>query len=72
MTPQNLSVHVDLNMCEGHALCAQLAPDIFELNDDDAAVAIDENPGVEHETSVRAAVAACPRQAITVGTTPVE
>jgi ferredoxin len=32
------SVTVDENRCEGHGLCQDTAPDIFELNDDGVAV----------------------------------
>ena len=28
-------VHVDMNLCQSHGECAYVAPDIFELGDDD-------------------------------------
>ncbi|PXW32752.1 ferredoxin [Nocardia sp. 348MFTsu5.1] len=56
---------VDKARCEGHALCAQNAPDIFDIGDDDLAVWVEYPPeGTEKE--VRAAIAACPRQAISL------
>ena len=28
-------VHVDMNLCQSHGECTYVAPDIFELGDDD-------------------------------------
>ena len=28
-------VHVDMNLCQSHGECVYVAPDIFELGDDD-------------------------------------
>jgi len=30
-----LKVEVDLDRCEGHGICESLAPEVFELDDDD-------------------------------------
>ncbi|WP_372347934.1 ferredoxin [Streptomyces sp. KL116D] len=30
-----MQVHVDTSRCQGHALCAMTAPELFDLNDDD-------------------------------------
>lgn len=60
-----MRVRVDPRLCEGHGLCLQLAPEVFDLNDDETAVCA-EYPRPEFLTDVNAAIAACPRQAITV------
>lgn len=60
-----MRVRVDPRLCEGHGLCLQLAPEVFDLNDDETAVCV-EYPHPEFFTDIKAAVAACPRQAITV------
>ncbi|MGV0744338.1 ferredoxin [Mycolicibacterium sp. XJ870] len=60
-------LHVDPGLCEGHALCIELAPDVFDLSDDEVAGAA-ETPPREQWDSVDAAVDACPRQAITFST----
>jgi ferredoxin len=69
--PDDMSVtrvQVDAGLCEGHALCVQLAPEVFELSDDEVA-------GVAHRDgqwaqitwdTVKSAVDACPRQAISL------
>lgn len=58
-------VRVDPHACEGHALCIDLAPEVFDLSDDDVATC-DETPAPRLWDTVKAAVDACPRQAITV------
>ena len=58
-------VHVNPKLCEGHALCIDLAPDVFVLSDDDVASAI-ADPADALSDSVTAAVNACPRGAITI------
>lgn len=58
-------VHVDRQLCEGHALCVESAPDVFDVGPDDLATAV-EHPADDLREQVDGAVAACPRQAITV------
>ncbi|RAV00422.1 ferredoxin [Mycobacterium colombiense] len=59
-----MRVRVDSRLCEAHALCVEIAPEVFDLGDDVATC--DEEPGEALRHSVEAAVAACPRQAISV------
>ena len=58
-------VEVDPHLCEGHALCLQSAPEVFDLSDDDIATGI-ERPSDELWPQVQAAVDACPRGAISI------
>jgi len=58
-------VRVDPRLCEGHALCIELAPDVFDLADDDVATCATQ-PADALWDKVKAAVDACPRGAITV------
>lgn len=62
-------VHVDAGMCEGHALCIELAPEVFNLADDEVASAAPTPPEGQWD-NVKAAIDACPRQAITYSTMP--
>ena len=55
-------VQVDRNICLGNALCTELAPDYFELDDSDIAVV----KGTPGEDEVEEALRACPTQAIFV------
>jgi ferredoxin len=63
---ERISVQVDPRLYEGHGICTELSPEVFDLEEDDIVTVTDEQPGPEHEAAVRAAAAACPRQAITV------
>lgn len=58
-------VRVNPRLCEGHALCIDLAPEVFDLSDDDVATC-DEQPADTLWDKVNAAVDACPRGAITI------
>lgn len=65
MSAPQRRVRVDPRLCEGHALCIDLAPEVFDLGDDDVATC-DERPADALWDKVKAAVDACPRGAITV------
>jgi ferredoxin len=58
-------VHVDMNLCQSHGECAYVAPEIFELGDDDVLQwkeAVD--PSLREKAEE--AADACPMQAIRV------
>jgi ferredoxin len=59
-----MRVIVDPDLCEANGFCESLAPDIFELGDQDV-VQIAEGPVPEHlEIDARAAVDQCPKAAL--------
>ena len=62
-----MKVKVDFDLCESNALCEALAPEVFELDDDDFLVVKKEEIGEEDVAAGRRAVAACPRAAISRG-----
>ena len=57
---------VDYDLCESNAICMQVAPDIFEVRDDDFMYVLDETPPDEAKARVSEAVARCPKKAIRV------
>ncbi len=59
-----MRVIVDLDRCEGHARCVELAPEVFALNDDGMSEVLIAYPGEELRPKVERAVRLCPRQAI--------
>ena len=61
-----MKVVVDFDLCESNAVCMAIAPEVFEVRDDDFLYVLNENPGPELETKVREAVERCPKQAITL------
>jgi ferredoxin len=60
-----MKVKVDLEICESHGECGFVAPDVFELNDDDVLV-WNPDPDESLKDKVLQAAAVCPTQAITV------
>jgi len=61
-----MRVSVDFDQCESNGLCEGLAPDVFELDDDDFLQVKVEEVGGEQVAAVRRAVAACPKAAISL------
>ncbi|KPM55337.1 ferredoxin [Frankia sp. R43] len=61
-----MRVVVDFKLCESNALCVGIAPSVFELDDNDYLVILDEEPSEDLRADLKAAVAACPKQAISL------
>ena len=60
-----IKVHVDLDLCASHGECAFVAPDVFELGDDDILTwqdEVDESRRAELEEAVNV----CPMMAIRI------
>jgi ferredoxin len=56
---------VDLNRCQGYAQCVPLAPDVLQLNGEEA-LTYDPNPDDTQRLRVLWVAASCPVQAIIV------
>ena len=62
-----MKVHVDPERCQGHTLCAMIAPKMFELDDIDGhSSPVTEEVPADQEASVAEAVRSCPEQAIII------
>jgi ferredoxin len=61
-----MKIKVDFDLCESNALCEALAPQNFEIDDDDFLQIIDENVTDENRDAVQQAIAACPKSAISL------
>jgi ferredoxin len=61
-----MKIKVDFDLCESNALCEALAPEVFELDDDDFLQLKTDETTPETVEHVRRAVAACPRAAISL------
>ena len=60
-----MKVKVDAERCQGHTLCAMIAPKAFQLDDIDGhSSAVHEEVPAELEDQVREAARSCPEQAI--------
>ncbi|EHR53661.1 ferredoxin [Saccharomonospora marina XMU15] len=58
-------VVVDYDMCEANGVCEAIAPEVFEL-DDDEQLHIKAQPDSDTEQRVRQAVASCPKVALSL------
>jgi ferredoxin len=59
-------VVVDYDLCESNAICMAVAPEVFEVRDDDNLYILQEEPPEELRPKVEEAVRRCPKQAITI------
>lgn len=60
-----MEVRVDRDRCEANGVCVGIAPDIFDLDDDEELIISAAVPPVDREADVRSAIAQCPRAALT-------
>ncbi len=61
-----MKIKIDFDLCESNALCEAMAPEVFELDDDDFLQLKTEDTTPENIAAVKRAVAACPRAAISL------
>ncbi|MDN5759998.1 MAG: ferredoxin [Tomitella sp.] len=59
-----MRVKVDLNQCEANAVCCGLAPNVFELDDEDILHVLVDDVPEESEKRVRMAIDRCPKAAL--------
>ena len=61
-----MRVVVDYDLCESNALCMGVAPEVFEVREDDNLYVLNENPPEEMRDKVEQAVRLCPKAAISI------
>lgn len=61
-----MKVVVDFDQCESNAVCMGIAPEVFEVRDDNFLYVLNERPGPELHDKVREAAERCPKQAISL------
>ena len=59
-------VHVDLDLCQGHAMCELEAPDYFRVPKRGQVEILDEEPPDEDRAQIEESVRACPTQALSI------
>jgi ferredoxin len=59
-----MHLRVDRDLCEANALCTGIAPDVFDLDDEDELVVLRPEPDEALREPVEQAVASCPKQAL--------
>jgi len=61
-----MKVIVDFDLCEANAICMDVAPEIFKVDDNDELQILLEKPPEELRKKVEESVRLCPRQAISI------
>lgn len=61
-----MKIKIDWDLCESNGLCEAMAPEVFELDDDDYLQVKAEETTPDTIDAVKRAVAACPRAAISL------
>ena len=61
-----MKVIIDYDLCESNAVCMGIAPEVFEVRDDDNLYVLQEEPPEELRAKVEEAARRCPKAAITV------
>ena len=61
-----MRIVVDFDLCESNAVCMQIAPEIFEVRDDDFLYILNETPDEGNRALVDECVQRCPKQAISI------
>ncbi len=57
-------VEVDFDLCEANGVCVGLAPDVFDLNDNDELIVSEADKLPENRDAIEAAIASCPKGAL--------
>lgn len=61
-----MKVVVDFDSCESNAVCMRLAPEVFEVREDDLLYVLQEHPSEDLREELEEAVLRCPKRAITL------
>lgn len=61
-----MRIKADFDLCESNAICVGMAPDIFDLDDDDYLVILKDEVPEGREDELRQVVANCPKSALSI------
>ena len=61
-----MRVVIDYDLCESNAICMGIAPEVFEVRDDDFLYILDETPDESMRDRIQESVERCPKQAISI------
>ena len=61
-----MHILVDRDRCESNGLCVKILPSVFEIDDSDELVLLDESPPESFRSQVEEAVRKCPKQALSL------
>lgn len=61
-----MKVVVDFDLCEANAVCMDIAPEVFKVDDNDHLHILMEQPPAAMRSKMEECVRLCPRQAISI------
>jgi ferredoxin len=61
-----MRVSVDRDLCESNGVCEGIAPEVFQIDDNDELLILQEHPDESLRAKVLDAVRSCPKQALTL------
>jgi ferredoxin len=61
-----MRIVVNWALCEGNGKCEEAAPELFRLDEEDQLHLLDENPPESLRAKAQAAVASCPKNALSI------
>ena len=61
-----MRIKADFDLCESNAICVGMAPDFFDLDDNDYLVILQEDITADRVEELRQVAANCPKSALTV------
>lgn len=59
-------VVADWDLCEANGICEAMAPDVFEVDDNDMLQILDDVVTASNEDRIKRAVAGCPKSALSI------
>jgi len=71
-SPASLRIVLDRDVCQGHAVCVEEAPEVFYLADDGKVAVRTDRPAPEQAHAVRQAAKYCPQKTISLEEEPAE
>ena len=61
-----MRIVVDYDLCESNAVCMGIAPEVFEVRDDDFLYVLQDSPDESLRAKCEETATRCPKQAITI------
>jgi ferredoxin len=65
-TGKTMKIVVDFDVCEANAICVGMAPDVFDVDDNDYLNLLQDEVPESRREEMEAVVRACPKRAISI------
>ncbi|MBA4023112.1 ferredoxin [Williamsia soli] len=61
-----MKIKADFDLCESNGVCVGMAPDVFDLDDDDYLVILESDVSEDRREEMRQVVGSCPKSALSI------